>query len=221
MGEKGIAEPVHEVFVSDFEIGKYPVTQKQWLDIMGDNPSYFKGCDNCPVENVSWDDTQEFLKKLNTRFPGKNYRLPSEAEWEYAARGGALSKGFIYAGSNNLDEVGWYEKNAERTNPVGLKKPNELGLYDMSGNVWEWCADWYDEYYFTHQSDLKETTTSNLCRVLRGGAWRLDPHGCHVAYRYDWHPEYRYLTFGFRIASSLLSDEEPASPHARTRRVMK
>ncbi|MFN4257335.1 MAG: SUMF1/EgtB/PvdO family nonheme iron enzyme, partial [Saprospiraceae bacterium] len=160
-------KPVHSVTLADFYIGKYEVTQKQWRDIMGSNPSYFKNCDNCPVENVSWDDVQEFLKKLNAKYPGKNYRLPTEAEWEYAARGGQQSKGHQYAGSDNLGLVAWYNGNSgNKTHPVGERKANELGLYDMSGNVWEWCWDLYDpEVYGSY-------------RIFRGGSWAESERGC-------------------------------------------
>lgn len=172
--------------ISDFSIGKYPVTQKQWREIMGNNPSHFKG-DDLPVESVSWDDIQEFLEKLNVKNPGKNYRLPTEAEWEYAARGGRQSRGYVYAGSNNLDEVGWYSKNSNRqTHPVGQKKPNELGLHDMSGNVWELCIN-------------KKTANSFSSYVLRGGSWNDDSDLCRSADRDRYYPDYRYSDYGFRL----------------------
>lgn len=171
--------------VGDFCIGKYQVTQKQWKKVMGNNPSYFKG-NNLPVESVSWNDVQEFLKKLNDRYPGKNYRLPTEAEWEYAARGGNQSKGYEYSGSNNIKDVAWFDRNSgNRTHPVGALKPNELGLYDMTGNVWEWCEDWYlnDSY-----------------RVMHGGSWYDYALTCRVAYRSNYGPDYRDINVGFRLA---------------------
>ena len=139
--------PVHEVQVGAFEIGQHEVTQEVWAAVMGENPSYFKNCAQCPVERVSWDDIQVFLKRLNEQ-TGAQYRLPTEAEWEYAARGGQESRGYWYAGSDDLGAVAWYgENNGEKTHPVGQKEPNELGLYDMSGNVAEWVQDcWHDDY---------------------------------------------------------------------------
>jgi len=137
--------PAHQVTLSTFRIGKFPVTQQEWEAVMGRNPSQNIG-DNLPVENVSWHDCQEFIAKLN-EMTGKTFRLPTEAEWEFAARGGRRTKGFKYSGSDDPDEVAWHEHNAEgRTHPVGQKKPNELGLYDMSGNVCEWCSDWWGRY---------------------------------------------------------------------------
>ncbi|WP_282776075.1 formylglycine-generating enzyme family protein, partial [Phaeodactylibacter xiamenensis] len=142
-------KPAHRVELSSFSIGKYEVTQAQWEAVMGSNPSGFSSCGSCPVENVSWNDVQDFIVKLN-RMTGGNYRLPTEAEWEYAARGGNRSRGHKYSGSDNLGSVGWYRDNSDKkTHPVGKKTPNELGLYDMSGNVWEWCSDWYDKDYYS------------------------------------------------------------------------
>ncbi len=144
-------KPVHRVTVSDFYIGKYEVTQKEWQEVMGNNPSRNKG-DDLPVENVSWNDIQDYLQRLNAK-TGGNYRLPTEAELEYAARGGNKSHGYEYSGSNTLDNVAWYYDNSgSKTHSVGTKQPNELGIYDMSGNVWEWCNDWYGENYYSSSS---------------------------------------------------------------------
>jgi formylglycine-generating enzyme required for sulfatase activity len=208
-------KPTHQVTLSDFYIGKYEVTQKQWKEIMGNNPSKFTGCDNCPVEQVSWNDIQDFIKKLNQK-TGKRYRLPTEAEWEYAARGGAstgsastgsASTGSAtgatkYAGSNNVDIVAWYSGNSNsKTHPVGQKQPNELGIYDMSGNVWEWCADWYDEgYYNNSPRNNPRGPTKGDYRVLRGGSWFLNYWYCRVANRNNGYPDYRYFNSGFRLA---------------------
>jgi len=187
----------HQVTVKQFSIGKYEVTQADWRAIMGNNPSYFKNCDDCPVEQVSWDDVQEFLKKLNAKYPGKNYRLPIEAEREYAAKGGLKSKGYPYAGSNDLSSVGWYKDNADsKTHPVGGKSPNELGLYDMSGNVWELCQDIYQPY----SCDSKNTTSGRF-RVLRGGGWGNNAPGCRAADRLRSEPSGRYFYLGFRLVS--------------------
>lgn len=175
--------------VSDFSIGKYPVTQKQWKEVMGNNPSYFRGCEDCPVENVSWYDVQDFIAALNQK-TGLQYRLPTETEWEYAANGGKLSKGYEYAGSNILVEVGWFSENSgQQTNPVGSKAPNELGIYDMSGNVCEWCADRCSIY--------------PEMRVLRGGSWYDDDFFCRTADRYRGSPGDRNDNVGFRVSRHL------------------
>ena len=192
----------HLSTVSAFQLCRYPVTQAQWLAIMGDNLSRFRGGE-CPVENVSWDDAQAFIARLNA-FTGKSYRLPTEAEWEFAARGGNLSKGYTYAGSNVLDEVGWYEENSNmKTHPVGRKQANELGLYDMSGNVCEWCA--VGEAERLPQSDAPADLASDaLVRILRGGSW-LDTAGrCTVAFSYSVLPDYRRFCNGFRLAHPVL-----------------
>jgi len=146
-------KPTHRVTLSAFHIGKYEVTQGLWREVMGSNPSLNKAGDDYPVERVSWEDCQEFVRKLNAR-TGLKFRLPTEAEWEYAARGGRKSRGYKYSGSNSLGDVAWYEANSGGgTHPVGRKSPNELGLYDMSGNVWEWCQDWYGDYGSSSQTD--------------------------------------------------------------------
>lgn len=135
--------PVHEVQIKNFYIGKYEITQAQWKNIMGKNPSYFRG-DDFPVECVSWEDVQRFIKRLNAK-TGKHYRLPTEAEWEYAAKGGNLSKNYKYSGSDTLQEIAWYIENSDSLSHIcGNKQPNELGIHDMCGNVHEWCSNRYD-----------------------------------------------------------------------------
>ncbi len=193
-------KPVHRVTVSSFYMSKYEVTQKLWREVMGSDPPElrFQGCDNCPVERVSWNDIQTFIKKLNQK-TGKNYRLPIEAEWEFAARGGNKSKGYKYAGSNTIDAVAWYFKNSDsKTHPVGQKRPNELGLYDMSGNVYEWCSDWYGSYSKGTQTN-PIGPSSDTHRVLRGGCWGSDGEHCRFSYRSNNYPSYRSHSHGFRL----------------------
>jgi formylglycine-generating enzyme required for sulfatase activity len=180
-------KPTHQVTVSSFQIGKYEVTQAQWRAVMGNNPSHFSGCDNCPVENVSWNNVQDFIRKLNQQ-TGKRYRLPTEAEWEFAARGGNKSKGHKYSGGNNLNSVAWYDDNSgSKTHPVGQKQANELGIYDMSGNVWEWCEDWYGDYSSSPQTNPKGPSYGSR-RVLRGGSWYSDAKYCRVSNRVSNYP---------------------------------
>ena len=192
--------PVHQVTLSSFSIGETEVTQELWEAVMGSNPSYFKG-PKLPVETVSWNDCQTFITKLN-QLTGQTFRLPTEAEWEYAARGGKQSKGYTYAGSNTIGEVAWYESNNSwKTHDVATKSPNELGFYDMSGNVWEWCQDWYSSSYYSGSVvDNPQGPSSGSSRVLRGGSWSGAATFCRVAYRgYDT-PASAYLNFGFRLA---------------------
>ena len=192
--------PAHEVKLSDFYIGKYEVTQSVWQSVMGNNPSDFRG-DNLPVENVSWNDIQEFIRKLNER-TGKSYRLPTEAEWEYAARGGNKSNSYKYSGSNNAGDVAWiYDNSVGRTHSVGTRNANELGIYDMSGNVWEWVQDWYGEY---SGGQLTNPTgySSGSTRVVRGGSWGLDAWRARVSDRYSDGLDFRYYLLGFRLARS-------------------
>ncbi len=198
-GTESNEKPVHSVTIGDFYIGKTEVTQAQYKAVMGKNPSYFKG-DNLPVEQVSWNDAVEFCKKLSQK-EGVTYRLPTEAEWEYAARGGNQSRGYEYSGSNNVGEVAEYEGNNNKsTKPVAGKKPNELGIYDMSGNVWEWCGDWYDSNYYKNSPSNNPTgPSSGSFRVYRGGSWCHDASRCRVAnwlYHYPGSSPY-YL--GFRV----------------------
>ncbi|MBE6193211.1 MAG: PEGA domain-containing protein [Rikenellaceae bacterium] len=193
-------KPTHSVTLSDYYIGKYEVTQAQWRAVMGNNPSRFKG-DNLPVERVSWDDIQEFITKLNAQ-TGKNFRLPTEAEWEYAARGGNQSKGYKYSGSNTLGDVVWYDDNSSsKTHSVGQKQPNELGIYDMSGNVWEWCSDWYGSYSSSLQTNPMGPSGGSD-RVLRGGSWLNDARDCRVSIRDSVTPDSRLSDYGFRLVCS-------------------
>jgi serine/threonine protein kinase len=193
-------EPTHQVTISSYYINKYEVTQALWSAVMGSNPSYYSGCDQCPVEQVSWEDVQEFIQKLNA-MTGRRYRLPTEAEWEYAARGGRSSRGYIYSGSNNPEEVGWfYYESIKNTQPVGQKQDNELGLYDMSGNVHEWCSDWYGDYSSQSQIDPKGPL-SGSDRVCRGGAHDYGSGLRELWSRFEIPTEASYSSLGFRLVS--------------------
>ena len=192
-------KPVHQVSLSDFYMGKYQVTQSQWKVIMGHNLADFKG-DDLPVEGVSWNDVQEFINKLNEK-TGRKYRLPTEAEWEYAARGGQNTRGYKYAGSDNIVEVAWFYDNSwGRTHPVGQKKANELGLYDMSGNVWEWCADWSGRDYYKNSSQNNPTgpVTGSYHR-MRGGSWFDYALDCRVSYHNTVTSDDGAYWLGFRL----------------------
>ena len=212
-------KPVHSVTLSDYYIGETEVTQELWEAVMGSNPSWFTGNNQRPVEMVSWDDCQKFIKKLNL-LTGKEFRLPTEAEWEYAARGGKYSRGYKYSGSNNADEVAWYwrnsgdkyllgewndddksiiENNNSKTHLVKTKKANELGLYDMSGNVWEWCNDWYRRYQSYSQTNPTGPSEGEH-RVRRGGSYYNDDRRARVSYRNGNTPDCRYANLGLRLA---------------------
>jgi formylglycine-generating enzyme required for sulfatase activity len=190
--------PVHTVQLDDFRISRYPVTQEEWIGLMGNQPSYFQGQDNLPVERISWMEARQFIAKLNSLVFG-GYRLPTEAEWEYAARGGRLSKGFKYSGGNEVDEVGWIHRNSDRsTHPVGLKKPNELGLYDMSGNVMEWCQDWFSHYPI-HPRLNPSGPKSGQWRVMRGGCFCMHQENARVSARSMEEPDSASDLIGFRL----------------------
>ena len=160
--------PAHLVDIIDFYICKTEVTQQDWKTIMGRNPSYYSSCDKCPVENINLGDINEFILKLN-QMTGKKYRLPTEAEWEYAALGGIYSKGYLYSGSNNISVVCWYRDNSGgRTHEVATKDPNELGIYDMCGNISEYCQDWYsEEFYSKSESTNPKGPISGISKVVR------------------------------------------------------
>ncbi len=213
--------PVHKVCVDDFWMGQYEVTQGQWEKVMDVNPSKFKKGGNYPVENVFWDDAQEFIKKLNNH-SGKSYRLPTEAEWEYACRAGGSSR---YCGGDDLDAVAWYDKNSGgSTHPVGGKHENGFSLHDMSGNVWEWCADRYDSgYYASSPQSNPVGPDSGSNRVIRGGCWGNSPWGVRAANR-DWlTPDSRDSFLGFRLVllgqqCGFIQSATSAAAHARHRR---
>ena len=230
-------ETAHDVTLTkDYYMATTEVTQAQWEKVMGSNPSYANYCKECPVEYVSWDNVQEFLKKVNAELLKKNpnekrrYRLPTEAEWEYAARGGHKARvtsgagATRYAGGHykeylptdkiilRIGDVAWYSSNSSgKTQPVGQKKPNELGLYDMSGNVWEWCSDWYSASYYKSSSTASNSYTvtdpkgpsDGSYRVARGGGWYHDPIWCRVAFRGYAIPGSRNNSVGFRLCLSL------------------
>ena len=195
----GDETPTDSVTLSDYYIGKFEVTQELWQAVMGSNPSYFKG-NNLPVEQVSWNDVQEFITKLNQK-TGANFRLPTEAEWEYAARGGNKSNSYKYSGSNTIGNVAWYWDNSNsETHQVGTTSPNELGIYDMSGNVWEWCQDWYGDYSSGSQTNPTGPSSGSK-RVARGGSWDGGAWNCRVSNRGSGTPDYRSNFLGFRLAA--------------------
>ena len=200
-------KPTFSVTLSSYSMGRYEVTQAQWRTVMGSNPSHFSGCDNCPVEMVSWNDVQDFIKKLN-QMTGRNFRLPTEAEWEYAARGGTTTK--FHTGNCLSTSQANYDGNypaqgcskeqyRQKTVPVGSFSPNGYGLYDMSGNVWEWCSDWYGEdYYSSSPATNPKGPGSGELRVVRGGSWDVRARRCRVSGRVGLSPDFRlYHGFGF------------------------
>ena len=191
-------KPTHTVTLSDYYIGETEVTQELWAAVMGSNPSEFTGNMQRPVEQVSWEDCQTFIRKLN-ELTGANFRLPTEAEWEFAARGGRNSRGYQYSGSSNLGDVAWYRDNSsDTTHPVKTKSPNELGIYDMSGNVWEWCQDWYGNYSSSSQTNPTGPSTGSV-RVRRGGSWDNDARFCRSAFRIRSTPSNRFNHLGLRL----------------------
>ncbi len=198
--EDGFDEkPARRVTITkSFYMGKFEVTQEQWRVVMGANPSHFKG-DKNPVEMVGWDNCQTFLKKLNEKVPGHSFRLPAEAEWEYACRAGSTSI-FCYGNDEgDLEDYAWYRGGSgDRTHPVGEKKPNAWGLYDMHGNVWEWCQDYYGKYPAEEQSDPTGPTSGGL-RVLRGGAWVETSTYCHSTHRDKSWPGDHFISHGLRV----------------------
>ena len=209
-------QPIHPVTVPDFYLCEHLVTQAVWQAIMGNNPSHFNGKQENPVENVSWRDVQAFIEKLNawekahpTDRPRGYYCLPSEAQWENAARGGHLSQGFTYAGSNHLDGVGYYDRNsAHQTRPVGQLCPNRLGLYDLSGNVWEWCQDEWHHNYKDAPTDGSawqehENIKLNISRIIRGGSWLDYAYRSRVSFRGMFNVSTYSFTIGCRLSRCL------------------
>lgn len=196
-----IEKPIHSVNLGSFQVGKYEVTQALWYVVMESKPSFHKNCMNCPVENVSWFDVQDFVDKLN-KMTGKHYRLPTEAEWEFAARGGNASKNYRYSGSDYLDSIGWQRLNSnDSTHTVGKKIPNELGIYDMSGNVLEWVQDWSDgEYYKTSPADNPQGPVNGRTRVAKGGSYVYNSFFCRNTSRHFNFPDIPKRDLGFRLA---------------------
>ena len=199
MGDKGDQHQV--TLTKDYYIQTTPVTQGQWKAVMGNNPSEFKNCgDSCPVENVSWNDVQEFIKKLNKNEATTKYRLTTEAEWEYACRAGSEAEFCFGDDEELLADYGWHEENSDyETHPVGQKKPNDWGLYDMHGNVWEWCQDWYGHYPSEPVTDPRGPSSGSF-RVFRGGGWYNVAHRCRSANRNRSFPASRHGPLGFRLA---------------------
>lgn len=199
------AYPAHEVTITDYYLSKYEVTQELWLAVMGENPSHFHGDIKHPVEMVSWDDCQSFIAKLN-QMTGMNYRLPTEAEWEFAALGGNNSKYYMYSGSDMITDVAWFFRNSQiSTHSIASKAPNELGLYDMSGNVWEWCQDGF--YKFDNVSEMNPLHQPNgtlQMRIIRGGGYNNEANFCRIPYRNHDTPDKKSDNLGFRLAATSL-----------------
>ena len=197
--------PVHEVCVDDFYLGKYEVTQGQWKSIMDSNTSALSTCreDNCPIDNVSWSDAQDFISRLNSRSDGSKYRLPTEAEWEYAARSGGKSE--RYSGGNDVDSVAWYNENSDnKLHLVGTKAPNGFGIYDMAGSVWEWTNDWYgSNYYSSSPRNNPAGPDSGVDRVVRGGCRTGEAYNMRTARRNGYTPDTRRPSLGFRLLRTL------------------
>lgn len=194
----GNEKPVHEVCLSDYYLGKYEVTQRDWQDVMGFNPSRFKDCGfTCPVDSVSWSDAVKFISKLNS-ITGKSFRLPTEAEWEFACR--ERGKDIVYCGSNEVESVAWQRGNSGNgPHPVGGKQPNSLGIFDLSGNVWEWVFDWNGTYPSARQSNPRGSAAGSS-RVRRGGSWQYGPEKTRAAWRSSGYQEDRAIDIGFRLA---------------------
>ena len=200
-------KPAHEVTLSSFGIGETEVTQELWTAVMGNNPSYKTDNPQYPVEEVSWVDCQNFISKMN-ELTGRQFRLPTEAEWEFAARGGNKSQGYQYSGSNTYYQVMWCAHNSVYESAVALKAPNELGVYDMSGNVWEWCQDWYGDYTSEAQINPTGPDYGNE-RVRRGGGWSSWPEYCRVSYRSSSTPTHTTNVVGLRLALTVESTPAP------------
>ena len=199
-------KPVHEVCLDDFYVGVHEVTQRQWQTVMGNNPSRFKKSDDLPVEKVSWEDVKVFIKKINDLSGGRIFRLPTEAEWEYSCRSGGKEE--TYCGGDNIELVARFRSNSVfSTHTVGSRSPNGLGIYDMSGNVWEWVEDWYGKkYYLTESKEPLRNPTGpagGLLKVSRGGAWDYDPWFNRASHRNRSWPDSRHFSLGFRLAASI------------------
>ncbi|TRU66844.1 MAG: serine/threonine-protein kinase pkn1 [Microcystis viridis Mv_BB_P_19951000_S69D] len=213
--ERDNEKPPHQVKVNSFAIGKYPVTQAQYQAVMGTNPSHFKNNPQNPVEKVSWNDAQAFCQKLS-QITGKTYRLPTEAEWEYACRAGTTTRYYFGDDANQLGDYAWYSGNSgNKTHPVGQKKPNAWGLYDMSGNVWEWCEDNRHENYIGAPEDgsawlINNDNRSQSSKCPRGGSWCNNPDICRSAYRYDLFRRDNYDFSGFRVVWYLRINKLPS-----------
>lgn len=214
--------PIHVVRLDDYWMGETEVTQQLWTAVMGDNPSGFQGDPNLPVERVMWIECQTFVEKLS-ELTGMTFRLPTEAEWEYAARGGQYTHNYVYSGSNDIDKVAWHD--GDCTHVVGQLQPNELGIYDMSGNVFEWCQDWFGDYEMM-PSENPTGPESGENRVRRGGSWGGSVRGPRVSFRINELPNIRYNYIGFRLAASevvgnslsgIYSITPPEKPRSDTR----